>query len=206
MFRLDTAGENKNEHFQLQIMNKRRITSAEGELTNKCVAVWGNFQNRLESKLSLCKTAIPDSFFFWKTMMMQGWRMRIMPFLNIWPMEPNFPMCNGLQRKKIHQSMWSVLLLFTFLSNTSPYIQQPYVLQSSLTNFYSSPSSASQTKYSDVIAFCFAWSFSTCQLSTAFFGYFPFISCLSGYQIMKTRHHIKERKILYFKQLAKQFP
>lgn len=66
MFRLDTAEENKNEHFQLQIMNKRRTTSAEGELTNKCVAVWGNFQNRPESKLSLCKTAIPESFSFWK--------------------------------------------------------------------------------------------------------------------------------------------
>lgn len=115
MFRLDTAEENKNEHFQLQIMNKRRIRSAEGELTNKCVAVWGDFQNRLESKLSLCKTAIPDSFFFWKTMMMQGWRMRIMPFLNIWPMEPNFPMCNGLQRKKFTR----VCEVFCFYSHSS---------------------------------------------------------------------------------------
>lgn len=29
MFLLDTAEENENEHFQLQIMNKWRITSAE---------------------------------------------------------------------------------------------------------------------------------------------------------------------------------
>lgn len=36
------------------------------ELTNKSVAVWGDFQNRLESKLSLCRNCNTRQLFLFK--------------------------------------------------------------------------------------------------------------------------------------------
>lgn len=62
-------------------------------------------------------------------------------------------------------------------------------LQSPLPNFHSSPSSASQAKYSD---FALREVFPLDSLALHFWDIFHL--CLSGYKITKIRHHIKERK------------
>lgn len=143
------------------------------------------------------ETAIPDSFFFLKRktiMMMQGWRLRRTPFLNIWPMEPNFPMCNGLQRK----NFTGVCEVFCFYSHStkthhhtsSNHMYCSHHVWASIIVLHLLP----RPNILTWLHFALHEVFPLVSLVLRFFGYFPFVSCLSGYKIIKTRHHIKERK------------
>lgn len=94
-------------NFQFQLKNKQNYKSRRGSSPRNVQLAGLFFRTDQKVNVHCAENVIPESFFFLKEK--RWWRLRRTTFQNIWPMEPNFSVHNGLhRRKKInHWSKWS---------------------------------------------------------------------------------------------------
>lgn len=172
-------------------MNIWRIPSAEEELPNKSAAVWSGFQNKLKSKLSSCKICKTRQLFLFKKEKWLWWG-RAEGWEDLfWGCDPwnTNSLCGMVSRGEA-----AVQYVKCSAFSHIPLKHIPtHVLQSPLPNFYSSPSSASQSKYSD---FALHEVFPLDSLVLHFWDILHLY--LSGYKIIKIRQHIKQNKTKKF--------